>query len=128
VRLAIILAIVAAVVLVALLARRARARRTLPVRIDPADLGSPTGPVGVLVFTSRFCHACQQWKAELDRSGTPLHEVDVGRAPEVARRYGIAATPVVLAVRARDGRVLAAYDDAPRVEDVERVVSLAAGA
>jgi hypothetical protein len=73
-------------------------------RIDPADL--PTAPPERLFveFTHPLCSECQEWERRLAGDGT-LVKLDVRERPDLARKYGIAVVPTVLAVAA-DGEVL----------------------
>ena len=74
-------------------------------RIDPADL--PAAPPDRLFveFTHPLCSECQEWERRLAADGAPLVKLDVRERPDLARKYGIAVVPTVLAVAA-DGEVL----------------------
>jgi uncharacterized protein DUF4395 len=72
-------------------------------RIDPADVGL-RGP-GVVQFTHPLCADCRTWERRLEADGEPHVTVDVSESPELARKYGIAIVPTVVAVAA-DGQVL----------------------
>jgi hypothetical protein len=76
-------------------------------RIDPLDVGLPTdGTDGAVVhFTHPLCSECREWEQRLELEKRPHVTVDVKRRPELARKYGIAVVPTVVAV-ARDGTVL----------------------
>ena len=90
-------------------------------RIEPADFGAvaadgaPAGwdasagggsPARAYVeFTHPLCGECREWERKLGDTGEPLHTIDVRERPDLARKYGIAVVPTVLAV-APDGRVL----------------------
>lgn len=126
-RLLIVLAVLGVVVAAGAAYRRAVARRGLPARLDLADLGARNGASAAAVaFTSPYCLPCQEWEAALGARGVPLLKLDVAARPDLARRYGIHATPVVLAVRFEDGAVLAGYDGHPAPDSVDRVASLVA--
>lgn len=56
------------------------------------------GPRTYVEFTHPLCSECQEWEA-------PLITLDVREPPDLARKYGIAVVPTVLAVAA-DGQVL----------------------
>ncbi len=126
-RLAIVAALVAAIAVVALLARSRRSAPTaFPARVDPLRVGldSSHGDVAVVAFSGPLCHACQLWNDELAFAGIPYRKVDVLQEAALARTYGISSTPVVLVVDRADGRVLAGFDQAPDVASVDRVRSL----
>jgi Domain of unknown function (DUF4395) len=72
-------------------------------RIDPADV--PLPGAGVVQFTHPLCSECLEWERRLEREGRPHAAVDVSREPELARKYGVAVVPTVVAV-AGDGTVL----------------------
>jgi hypothetical protein len=72
-------------------------------RIDPGDVGLD-GP-GVVQFTHPLCAECRVWERRLEQDGEPHVSVDVSRRPELARKYGVAVVPTVVAVGA-DGQVL----------------------
>jgi hypothetical protein len=97
-------------------------------RVEPGDvgLGSRSG-VGVVGFSSPYCLPCQAWEAALVDAGIPFVKVDVGERPDLARRYGVRSTPLVLAVGLPGGEVLASFDDAPSDGEVERLTALARG-
>jgi hypothetical protein len=74
-------------------------------RIDPADLGGLDGARRAYVeFTHPLCAECREWAERLADKPDPLVALDVRARPELARRYGIAVVPTVLAVDA-DGTV-----------------------
>lgn len=75
--------------------------------IDPADLGGIDGHREAYVeFTHPLCAECGEWARRLrDAGDRPLVTVDVRERPELARKYGIAIVPTVVAVSA-DGTVL----------------------
>jgi hypothetical protein len=72
-------------------------------RIEPGDVDL-TG-AGVVQFTHPLCSECRQWERRLEGEGRPHAVVDVSQRPELARKYGIAIVPTVVAV-AGDGTVL----------------------
>lgn len=75
-------------------------------RIDPADLPTTTAGERLYVeFTHPLCSECQEWERRLTGSGRRLVKLDVRERPDLARRYGVAVVPTVLAVAA-DGEVL----------------------
>jgi Domain of unknown function (DUF4395) len=74
-------------------------------RIDPADLGGLNGHDRTFVeFTHPLCADCRQWEQRLRQRGA-LITVDVREQPQLARKYGIAVVPTVVAVAA-DGSVV----------------------
>ena len=79
-------------------------------RIDPADLPASVGGDGsgekvFVEFTHPLCSECQEWERRLAGEPEGLVKVDVRERPDLARKYGIAVVPTVLAVAA-DGEVL----------------------
>lgn len=75
-------------------------------RIDPADLPGLDGrPRSFVEFTHPLCAECQEWERRLLAGDDPLLTVDVREQPELARKYGIAIVPTVVAI-APDGTVL----------------------
>ena len=73
-------------------------------RIDPADLPADTPERLFALFTHPLCSECQEWERRLAGDGA-LVKLDVRERPDLARKYGIAVVPTVLAVAA-DGEVL----------------------
>jgi hypothetical protein len=126
-RLALVAALVTAIAVVAVLARRRRpAPSTYPATVDAMRLGlDPShGDVAVVAFSGPLCHACQQWSTELETAGIPFRKIDVLQEAALARDYGVSSTPIVLVVDRADGRVLSGFDHAPDDESVARVRSL----
>jgi uncharacterized protein DUF4395 len=72
-------------------------------RIDPGDV--PLDGAGVVQFTHPLCSECREWERRLEGEGRPHASIDVSDRPELARKYGIAVVPTVVAV-AGDGTVL----------------------
>lgn len=72
-------------------------------RIDPGDV--PLEGAGVVQFTHPLCSDCRRWAQRLESEGRPHAAIDVSRSPELARKYGVAVVPTVVAV-AGDGTVL----------------------
>jgi glutaredoxin len=100
-----------AVVAVAVALLRAR-RSSAPKHVDAAELGLRAG-TGVVVFSSPYCRACERWRAALHDAGVEFARVDVVERPELARKYRIATTPLVLAVDAASGEVVDGFSDEP---------------
>jgi hypothetical protein len=72
-------------------------------RIEPEDVG--LHGAGVVQFTHPLCTDCREWERRLDASAEPHVVIDVAERPELARKYGVAIVPTVVAV-AGDGTVL----------------------
>ena len=92
-----------AVLVAALLFRRRTAKA--PERVDPADFGLAGNGSRVVAFTSAYCIPCRHWRERLDAAGVEARYVDVATEPELARRYRVTATPLVLLVDLPSGRV-----------------------
>jgi hypothetical protein len=74
--------------------------------VEPADFGSLNGHARTYVeFTHPLCYECREWQRRLEADPDPLVTVDVRERPDLARKYGVAVVPTVLAVSA-DGTVL----------------------
>jgi hypothetical protein len=116
--------LLALIALAAVLLRRRHPRA--PARVEPAELGLEGVGVGVVGFSSPYCLPCQAWEAALGERGIGFVKVDVAERPELARRYRITATPLVLAVQLPGGEVLASFRHEPEEADVERLRELAA--
>ena len=117
--------------LVALVAWRLRARRPArgPERVEPGDVGlaDDGAGIGVVGFSSPYCLPCQRWEAALGSAGLRFSKVDVAGRPDLARRYGVRSTPLVLAVRLPGGEVVESFHGDPRDADVERLTGLSRG-
>jgi hypothetical protein len=75
-------------------------------RIDPADVAGLDGqPRTYVEFTHPLCSECRAWEQRLRGAGEALVTVDVSERPQIARKYGVAIVPTVVAV-APDGAVL----------------------
>ncbi len=75
-------------------------------RIEPADLPGLDGAARTHVeFTHPLCSECHDWERRLQAEDEPLLKIDVRDQPDLARKYGIAIVPTVVAV-APDGEVL----------------------
>jgi uncharacterized protein DUF4395 len=87
-------------------ARLRRIQTRQLVRIDPHDLDhTATGPF-VVQFTHPLCSDCHALERELREQGREVVRIDVKARPDLARKYGVAAVPVAVAV-AQDGLVTA---------------------
>jgi Domain of unknown function (DUF4395) len=75
-------------------------------RIDPADLNGVAGASRAYVeFTHPLCSECLAWERRLAAEDAPLVKLDVRDRPDLARKYGVAIVPTVVAVSG-DGTVL----------------------
>ena len=80
------------------------------VRLDTADLDGLTEGLAdndraYVEFTHPLCSACKEWESRLRARREPLVTLDVRERPDLARKYGVAIVPTVVAVGA-DGTVL----------------------
>jgi hypothetical protein len=99
--------------------------RGLRVKPSDAGLGASGMPgVGVIGFSGPYCLACQAWEEQLTGAGIDFRKIDVGERPELARKYRVKSTPLVLAVRLPEGLVLERYDAEPERDQVERLAAL----
>ena len=73
--------------------------------IDPADLDGIRGDRTFVEFTHPLCAECRDWERRLASEGRPVLRLDVRERPDLARKYGVAIVPTVIAVAA-DGTVL----------------------
>lgn len=104
------LGLVAVAVVVALVLQRrspdgpTRPQFSVPVQVDRSDFARRDAPWLVTVFTSRTCDSCGGvWEKarQLDADGrgpVAVQEVEVTAEPELHRRYGVDAVPLVLIV------------------------------
>ncbi len=74
--------------------------------IETADLPVLDGHRRVFVeFSHPLCGECREWERRLAAAPEPLVTLDVRERPDLARKYGIAVVPTVIAV-AENGAVL----------------------
>jgi len=74
--------------------------------IDTADLGTlGSNERAYVQFTHPLCGECRDWERRLAAEPEPLIALDVRERPDLARKYGVAVVPTVLAIRA-DGTVV----------------------
>jgi len=74
--------------------------------IEVADLGAAAVAERAFVqFTHPLCGECRSWERRLSTEADPVITLDVRERPDLARKYGVAVVPTVLAVRA-DGTVI----------------------
>jgi thiol-disulfide isomerase/thioredoxin len=118
-------ALLALIAIATFLLRRRRSRA--PASVVPAEVGldPARGSVGVVGFSTPYCLPCRAWEEALREAGIEFTKVDVSERPELASRYRVSATPLVLVVRLSDGRVLAAFDAGPEDGRLERLAELA---
>ena len=75
-------------------------------RVDPSDLpGLDAAPRSFVEFMHPLCSECRDWEQRLLATGDRLLKVDVRDRPDLAKKYGIAIVPTVVAV-APNGEVL----------------------
>ncbi|HSI82064.1 MAG TPA: DUF4395 domain-containing protein [Solirubrobacterales bacterium] len=74
-------------------------------RLDPADLAMDGAPRAYVEFTHPLCAECRDWERRLGGGPDPLITFDVRTRPDLARKYGVAIVPTVLAVD-REGVVV----------------------
>jgi hypothetical protein len=74
-------------------------------RVDLSDLGCAPGQGAVVQFTHPLCADCQTLARRLEGEGRAPILVDVSRRPDLARKYGVSAVPLAVAVNV-DGRVI----------------------
>jgi hypothetical protein len=72
-------------------------------RIEPDDVG--LHGAGVVQFTHPLCTDCRAWELRLDEGAEPHVVIDISQRPELARKYGVAIVPTVVAV-SDDGTVV----------------------
>src|SRR5690349_19901011 len=125
-RLLIAIFLLAAIAFASALVRR-REAPAAPARIDLSELGlAHAAGVGVVGFSTSYCLPCQQWEQALVRSPVPFMQVDLGERPDLARRYDVKCTPLILAVSLADGTVVDAFTGDPEPAQLERIEQLAA--
>ena len=67
--------------------------------MDPAALAGLNGRSRAYVeFTHPLCSECHEWEERLRANGEALVTLDVRERPDLARKYGIAVVPTVLAI------------------------------
>ncbi len=123
--------VLVAVAVAALLRRRTAAAPTqprewpVPSQLDRADFPRPDAPWLVAVFSSATCQSC----ADTVRKATVLEsrevavaDVEAGEQPEVHRRYGVEAVPLVV-VADGEGVVRASFVGPPTATDLWAAVA-----
>lgn len=124
-------AIVAVALVVAWVVQRRRpeaptgGRWSVPGQLDRGDFPSPGTPWLVAVFTSATCDACAATvaKAEaLASASVAVADVELGAEPELHRRYGIDAVPLLVLADA-EGVVRASFVGPPSATDLWAAVA-----
>lgn len=122
-RLLILAAVVLCVSVASVLIRRALTKRRAILWIDPQDIDSRAR---IVVFTSPYCHGCQQWVEEFGRQQLNVATINIGERPESAARYGVNSTPRVVVVE-DGGAVLGEFHHhTPRLSDLDEIRQLLA--
>ncbi|HWH45354.1 MAG TPA: DUF4395 family protein [Thermoleophilaceae bacterium] len=93
-------------------------------RFDPSDAGLSGDGVRVVQFAGPYCLACREWEAALQDAGVDVAKIDITQAPEVAARYAVRHTPVVLAVDVARGQIVERLTGDPEPSVVARLASL----
>lgn len=124
-----LIALLVCVLLVAVAAalrlRQSRLAQRLATRLAPQDFGfSSMAGTGIVLFTSPYCLPCRAWEQSLTEAGMQYVKLDVGDRPDLASKYGVAATPTVFALSLANGSVLASYAHEPTAQDMDRLRSL----
>ena len=123
--------IVAAVALVAFLVGRRppaapiQGRWPVPVQLDRGDFGRPEAEWLVVVFSSSTCFSCAEVVAKASALASPavaVEEVEVRARPELHRRYGVEAVPLVVVADAH-GAVRASFVGPPSASDLWAAVA-----
>lgn len=94
--------------------------------VRPTDAGLGGHGIGVIGFSGKYCLACRQWEEQLTSAGIAFSKIDVGERPDLAKRYRVTHTPLVLAVRLPEGLIIERYDDEPHPAQVQRLAALTA--
>ena len=123
--------LVALAVVVALVLDRRRPdaptapRWAVPSQLDRADFTRPDVPWLVAVFTSATCNACAGTAAKaavLASAQVAVEDVEFGLRPDLHRRYGIDAAPLVVVADA-EGVVRASFVGPPTATDLWAAVA-----
>ncbi len=117
VRLAVVAAVAAIVVVISVLTRRWQRPVHPPVAVAQLDL-----PAGVVVFTSTDCATCKDALAALRSIDLPVREVTWELERETLERAQIAAVPLTLFVH-EGGRVIDQIVGVPKPRRLRRAVA-----
>jgi hypothetical protein len=121
-RLLILLAVVVAAAILSVVINALVRRHHHIGQIDPDDFDAGSS---VVVFTSPYCHGCQEWLSALAEDSISATRIDVAERPDAAARYRITSTPRVVVVEA-SGAVLREFRHyEPRRSDLDQIVRLA---
>ena len=124
-------AVVAAALVVAWVVQRRRpeaptgGRWSVPGQLDRGDFPAAAAPWLVAVFTSATCDACAATVAKARALASPsvgVAEVELGAEPELHRRYGIDAVPLLVLADAQ-GVVRASFVGPPSATDLWAAVA-----
>jgi hypothetical protein len=122
---ALLLCVLLVAIAIALRLRQSRLAQRLATRLAPQDFGfAEIAGTGIVLFSSPYCLSCRAWEQSLSEAGMQYVKLDVADRPDLASRYGVAATPAVFAVRLDTGSVLASYAHDPTAQDLDRLRSL----
>ena len=97
----------------------------VPTQLDRSDFIRPDASWLVAVFSSATCESCAKAVAQarvLECDAVAVHEVEVGTARDVHRRYAIEAVPVTVVADA-DGVVHASFVGPPSATDLWAAVA-----
>lgn len=100
-------------------------RAAVPAQLDRADFDRPEAPWLVAVFSSATCLSCADtWAkaSQLESAAVAVQDVDVAARPDLHRRYGIDAVPIVV-VADGDGVVQASFVGTPSAADLWATVA-----
>lgn len=118
----VVLAVLALVAVVVAMLRNRSASR--PRSLERRELGVAGRYAFVLLFSSPYCESCARWRAALEEARVPLTTVDVAERPDLAYRYRVPETPLVLGA-GPDGEVLESYSGDPTPAAIDRLAVLA---
>jgi hypothetical protein len=130
-RLLVAVAVVVVALMVAWLVQRRRpeaptgGRWSAPGQLDRADFPEPGSPWLVAIFTSATCDACADTVTKARALAGPslaVAEVELGAEPELHRRYGIDAVPLLVLADA-EGVVRASFVGPPSATDLWAAVA-----
>jgi hypothetical protein len=100
-------------------------RWSVPGQVDRADFPEPGAPWLVAVFTSATCDACAATVTKASALASPsvaVAEIELGAEPELHRRYGIDAVPLLVLADA-EGVVRASFVGPPSAPDLWAAVA-----
>ena len=100
-------------------------RWSVPGQLDRGDFPSPDAPWLVAVFTSATCDACAATVTKAEALASPsvaVAEIELGAEPELHRRYGIDAVPL-LVLADTEGVVRASFVGPPSATDLWAAVA-----